>query len=175
MQAMSGEGDAAAMQEKGERMAALGEEMITVMSTQLLHPERTGMTVKMVMDGAGERQLTLDSALDYNGLDGLNPSFAELQMLPPAALARLVDLSVDFDAASALLPPGLRAGLVDYQSSGWLRQQDGRLRTRLTLEQGEVTLNGASMTVEELMSKGQAAARGGVSTDLPETLDSGGY
>ena len=25
-------------------------------------------------------------------------------MLPPAALARLVDLSVDFDAASALLP-----------------------------------------------------------------------
>jgi len=129
----------------------------------------------VVVDGAGERQLTLDSALDYNGLDGLNPSFAELQMLPPAALARLVDLSVDFDAASALLPPGLRAGLVDYQSSGWLRQQDGRLRTRLTLEQGEVTLNGASMTVEELMSKGQAAARGGVSADLPETLDSGGY
>jgi len=25
------------------------------------------------------------------------------------------------------------------------------------------------------MSKGQAAARGGVSADLPETLDSGGY
>ncbi|MEQ8260023.1 MAG: DUF945 family protein [Alcanivorax sp.] len=175
MQAMSGDGDSAAMQEKAERMAVLGEEMITVMSTQLLHPERTGMTLKMVVDGAGERQLTLDSALDYNGLDGLNPSFAELQMLPPVALARLADLSVDFDAAAALLPPGLRAGLVDYQSSGWLRQQNGRLRTRLTLEQGKVTLNGESMTVEELMSKGQAAARGGVSADLPETLDSGGY
>lgn len=171
MQAMSGDGDSAAMQEKAERMAVLGEEMITVMSTQLLHPERTGMTLKMVVDGAGERQLTLDSALDYNGLDGLNPSFAELQMLPPVALARLADLSVDFDAAAALLPPGL----VDYQSSGWLRQQNGRLRTRLTLEQGKVTLNGESMTVEELMSKGQAAARGGVSADLPETLDSGGY
>jgi riboflavin synthase alpha subunit len=49
------------------------------------------------------------------------------------------------------------------------------LRTRLTLEQGEVTLNGESMTVEELMNKGQAAARGGVSTDLPRTLDSDAY
>ena len=86
-----------------------------------------------------------------------------------------VKVSSRYCAASALLPPGLRAGLVDYQSSGWLRQQNGRLRTRLTLEQGKVTLNGESMTVEELMSKGQAAARGGVSTDLPETLDSGGY
>lgn len=175
MQAMGGDGDSPAMQEKGERMAALGEEMITVMSTQLLHPERTGMTVKMVVDGAGERQLTLDSALDYNGLDGLNPSFAELQMLPPVALARLADLSVDFDAAAALLPPGLRAGLVDYQSNGWLRQEAGRLRTRLTIEKGEVTLNGESMTVQELMNRGQAAAHGGVSTALPDDLDSGAY
>ena len=175
MQAMGGDGDPEKMQKSAERMAALGEEMVTVMTTQLLHPGRSGMTLKMVVDGAGERQLTLDSALDYNGLDGLNPSFAELQMLPPSALARLADLRIDFDAASALLPPGLRAGLVDYQSSGWLRQEAGRLRTRLTIEQGEVTLNGESMTVEELMSKGQAAARGGVGTAMPEDLDSGAY
>ncbi len=171
VQAMGGDGDSAAMQEKAERMAALGEEMVTVMSTQLLHPGRTGMTLKMVVDGAGERQLTLDSALDYNGLDGLNPSFAELQMLPPAALARLADVRLAFDAATALLPPGL----VDYQSSGWLRQEAGRLRTHLTIEKGEVTLNGESMTVQELMSRGQAAARGGVSTAPPEDLDSGAY
>jgi len=175
MQAMSGDGDSAAMQEKAERMAALGEEMITVMTTQLLHPGRTSMTLKMVVDGAGERQLTLDSALDYNGLDGLNPSFAELQMLPPSALARLADLRIDFDAASALLPPGLRAGLVHYQSSGWLRQEAGRLRTRFTIEQGEVTLNGESMTVQQLIDKGQAAARGGVGTAMPEDPDSGAY
>ena len=175
MQAMSGDGDSAAMQEKAERMAVLGEEMITVMSTQLLHPERTGMALKMVVDGAGERQLTLDSALDYNGLDGLNPSFAELQMLPPAALARLADLRLDFDAATALLPPGLSAGLADYQSSGWVRQEAGRLRTRFAIEKGEVTLNGESMTVQELMSRGQAAARGGVGTALPENPDSGAY
>ena len=173
MQAMGGDGDPAALQEKAQRLQALGEEMVTVMSTQLLRPGRTGLTVRLVVDGAGERQLTLDSALDYNGLDGLNPSFAELQMLPPAALARLADLSVDFDAATALLPPGFRAGLVDYQNNGWLRQDAGRLRTRLTIEQGEVTLNGESMTVQELINRGQTAAWGGVSTAVPEDLSSG--
>ena len=175
MQAMSGDGDSEKMQKNAQRMATLGEEMITVMSTQLLHPGRTGMTLKMVVDGAGERQLTLDSALDYNGLDGLNPSFAELRMLPPVALARLADLSIDFDAATALLPPDLRAGLVQYRNNGWLRQDAGRLRSRLTIEKGEVTLNGESMTVQELINKGQTAARGGVGTALPEDLDRGAY
>jgi len=158
VQAMGGQGDSAAMQDSAERMQVLGEEMVTVMSTQLLHPGRSGMTVQAVVDGRGERQLTLDSNLYYNGLDGLNPSFAELQMLPPAALARLADVTLDFDVASALLPPGLRAGSVDYQRSGWLRSEDGRLRSHLTIEQGGVTLNGESMTVPELMAKGQAAA-----------------
>ncbi|HEX5678354.1 MAG TPA: DUF945 family protein [Alcanivorax sp.] len=175
MQAMSGDGDSAALQEKAERMAALGEEMITVMTTQLLHPGRTGMTVRMVVDGTGERQLTLDSALDYNGLDGLNPSFAELQMLPPPALARLADLRLDFDAAVALLPPGLRASLVDYQSSGWLRHDNGRLHTNLTIEQGQVTLNGESMTVPELLNKGQAAAASGTDPALELDADRGAY
>ncbi len=175
MQAMGGDGDSAVMQEKTERMAELGEELVTVMSTQLLHPGRTGMTVRMVVDGRGERQLTLDSRLDYNGLDGLNPSFAELRMLPPPALARLADLSIDFDAAVALLPTGLRAGLVDYQSSGWLRQEAGRLRARLTVEQGEITLNGEPMTVPELMNKGQAAAGGGMDPALELDADRGSY
>lgn len=175
MQAMSGEGDSAAMQEKAERMAGLGEEMVTVMSTQLLHPGRTGLTARMVVDGVGERQLTLDSALDYNGLDGLNPSFGELQGLPPAALARLADLRLDFDAAMALLPPGLRASLVDYQSNGWLRQEDGRWRSRLTIEQGRITLNGESMTVPELMNKGQAAAASGMDPALELDADRGAY
>ncbi len=96
-------------------------------------------------------------------------------MLPPGALARLAELSIDFDAATALLPPDLRAGLVQYRNNGWLRQDAGRLRSRLTIEKGEVTLNGESMTVQELINKGQTAARGGVGTALPEDVDRGAY
>ena len=146
--------DQVALEANAAQARQLGEELVTVLTRELLRPDRSGLTLLAVLDGDKGRPLTLDGRLDYRGLDGLNASLAELRMLPPAGLLRLVDLALNLDADPALLPPPLRANLAGPMQAGLVAHRDGRLVSRLMVRDGALTVNGEPLAPAALMAPG---------------------
>ena len=125
-------------------------ELRTVLVEDLLLPNRSGVTLMATLDGEGGRSLTLDSRLDYLGLDGLNANQAKLGRVRVMDVLQTVDLDLSLDADPTLLPQRLRARLAEPMEAGWLQQRDGRLVSRLVVRDGDLLANGESMLPADL-------------------------
>lgn len=133
-----------------EKLQSLIEQMMRVASETLLKPGSSNLNLQLLVDNAGERQLTLDSKARYLGLDGKNPSYELLNELNEEQIQHLLDLYLRVDVDQGLVPPPLmgkvqemaQAGLVVKTGSSW----QGTFRSN----GASLQLNGETVTVDEI-------------------------
>jgi len=140
------------------RIKTLIDEMMTVIGEQLLHPGDSRLAMQLLVDNAGERQLSLDARTRYLGLEGRNLPLQELQGLTEQQMNQMLDVSVQVDMNQAVIPPPLAMRLPGLAAQGLVVQQGDRWSSVLNASGDEVVLNGETIPVAMLKQRLEAAS-----------------
>jgi hypothetical protein len=138
------------------RIQTLLAEMTQVAAEQLLHPGDSKLSLQMLVDHQGERQLTVDSKARYLGLDGNNLPADELMALNEAQIQQMLDVQVRVDMHESLVPAPYVARLTALAEQGVVERQGERWSSVLSANGGALSLNGQPVSPEELQERMKA-------------------
>ena len=155
MGALSGNGEQD-MEQQMARIQTLLAEMTQVAAEQLLHPGDSKLSLQMLVDHQGERQLTVDSKARYLGLDGNNLPADELMALNEAQIQQMLDVQVRVDMHESLVPAPYVARLTALAEQGVVERQGERWSSVLNANGGALSLNGQPVSPEELQERMKA-------------------
>lgn len=132
------------------RMRRLLARMRETFLGKALQPGKTAVSMQLMLDQGGRRQLTLNSEVRYRGVDGKAPDPARLTSMGLPGWLRLMDANVHLNAAPRALPPALNARIPGFMAAGLVAGRDERLVSDLTLSNGALTVNGNGRSPAQL-------------------------
>ena len=157
MGALTGNGEQD-MEQQMARIQTLLAEMTQVAAEQLLHPGDSELSLQMLVDHQGERQLTVDSKARYLGLDGNNLPADELMALSEAQIQQMLDVQVRVDMHESLVPASYVARLTALAEQGVVERQGERWSSVISANGGALSLNGQLVSAEELQERMKAVS-----------------
>lgn len=168
MGALSGNGEQD-MEQQMMRIQTLLAEMTQVAAEQLLHPGDSELSLQMLVDHQGERQLTVDSKARYLGLDGKNLPAQELMALSEAKIQQMLDVQVRVDMHESLVPPPYVDRLTALAEQGVVERQGERWSSVINANGGSLSLNGQPISPAQLQERLKAISGPSVDPEAPES------
>lgn len=166
---LSGEGQSD-MAGQLEKLQTLISQMMQVASEQLLKPGNSNLSLQLLVDNEGKRQLTFDSKTRYLGVDGKNLPFETLSLLDEEQMKQMLDLYLRVDVDQSLVPPPFVGKLQELESAGLVQRSDSSWRGSFRSDGNTLQLNGETVTVDEVKRRMELLAPQEPELEQPEPL-----
>lgn len=145
--------DSEEIAQKAQQIEALSLELGRVAAEELVVPGKSRLATQLLLDNGSERQLTIDADARYLGRDGDVVPMSELASGSSDMFKSLLHMKLHAKIEEAIAMPPTNTRLDQMVEQGLAEKVGTAWQLMLSSEAGELTLNGESISAEELESR----------------------
>lgn len=131
------------------KMGTLMAEAVELTTGKLLQKGKSRVAVEAVFEDTAPVLSAALEATYAGGLENVSDT-AALMAMPPQQILAIHDISLNLDWLASLLPAPLQPQLLPLEEAGVILRDGDRLRLAFSIQQGQLSLNNKTMSLEEM-------------------------